>query len=287
MIKHVLVPLSGEEGDAAVLATALLVGRPFGAHLACLHVGVDITDMVVSMSASGGGGGGVQGVVDELDASNRENEQHAWQSFTDFCAKAGISPSGGEPGAAVTADLMVETGQVAHFVPDYGRFTDLVVLSRRPQGQETAREVMEAALMDTGRPLLLAPEQPPETLLATVAIAWEDSPEASRAVFAALDLLDKAERVVILSVSADAASADATADRLAEALRWHNRAISVRHLTSEGRAVAEVLLDTAREIGATLLVMGGYSRSRLREAVFGGATQHILNDAHLPVLIAH
>ena len=60
-----------------------------------------------------------------------------------------------------------------------------------------------------------------------------------------------------------------------------------RHLDRAGRAPVEVLLESAKSIGATLLIMGGYSHSRLREVVFGGFTQRILNGADLPVLMAH
>jgi nucleotide-binding universal stress UspA family protein len=287
VIKHVLVPVTGEDGDYAVLATALLAARPFGAHLECLHVGVDISALVVSMSASGGGSGGVQDVVDDMAASNRQSETRAWKSFLGFCADAGISAGGAAPGTAVTADLVMESGAETELVPEYGRFADLVVLGRRRQGQESAQDVMEAALMDSGRPLLVAPEHAPTALLGTVVIAWEDSPEAARAVFAAMPLLERAERIVILSVSGDAAHEDATAERLARSLRWHHGAVSVAHIVREGRAAADVLLDEAKSRGATLMVMGGYSRSRLREAVFGGVTQRMLEGADLPVLLAH
>jgi nucleotide-binding universal stress UspA family protein len=148
-------------------------------------------------------------------------------------------------------------------------------------------DVLEAALMDTGKPLLIAPKVPPADLLGTVVIAWKDTPEAARAVAAAMPLIDNAARVVILSVGEGDAPADETCIRLQNALRWHNVNTSVKPLTRAGRAPVEVLLEAAGEFGATLLVMGGYSHSRLREVVFGGFTQRILNAADLPVLMAH
>jgi nucleotide-binding universal stress UspA family protein len=46
-------------------------------------------------------------------------------------------------------------------------------------------------------------------------------------------------------------------------------------------------LATAAEVGAGLLVMGGYSHSRVRELILGGVTAHVLRDAALPVLMVH
>ncbi|MGB0440252.1 MAG: universal stress protein, partial [Paracoccaceae bacterium] len=51
--------------------------------------------------------------------------------------------------------------------------------------------------------------------------------------------------------------------------------------------VADVLLRHATDTSADLLVMGGYGHSRFREAVLGGATRHMLQQATLPVLMAH
>lgn len=149
-------------------------------------------------------------------------------------------------------------------------------------------EVLEGALMDTGRPLLVAPATVvPETLLGTVVIAWKDAPEAARAVAAALPLLKRAERVVIVSVAGGADPRAYTADRLLRSLRWHNPNTSVRQLDRARRKPVDALLGEAHDLGASLIVMGGYSHSRLREVVFGEFTQRILAGVEVPVLMAH
>ena len=58
MYRYVLVPATGAASDPAVFATALLAARPFAAHLEFLHVRVDVTEIVISMSTGGLGGGG-------------------------------------------------------------------------------------------------------------------------------------------------------------------------------------------------------------------------------------
>ena len=288
MFKHILVPATGFDSDAPVFATALLAARPSGAHLEFLHVRLDVTEIVVAMTSGGiGGGAALQGVVDRLEEEAKGQEQKAWQSFAKFCTEAGISTAGAQPGSGLSADLVVETGNESQWIADHGRFADLVVVGRLRDGQEVAMDLLEAALMDTGRPLLIAPAAPPQKLLGTVAIAWKDTPEAARAVSSAMPLIDRAESVVILSVGEDEKTREATTEQLQRSLRWHNPATTVRHLDRAGRAPVEVLLETAKAINATLLIMGGYSHSRLREVVFGGFTKRILNGADLPVLMAH
>ena len=283
MLKHILVPATGAATDTSVFATALLAARPSGAHLEFLHVRVDVNETVVAMTAGGvGGGAALQGVVDRMEEEAKAQEQKAWQGFAEFCNAAGIAN-----GTGVTADLVVETGNEAQWLAEYGRFADLVVVGRVRDGEAVALDVLEASLMDTGRPLLIAPAAAPEKLLGTVVIAWKDTPEAARAVSAAMPFIDQAEKIVILTVGEDEKTGQDASERLQRSLRWHNPKTSVKFLERGGRAPVDVLQDAAKALGATLLVMGGYSHSRLREVVFGGFTQRMLAGCDLPVLMAH
>jgi nucleotide-binding universal stress UspA family protein len=55
----------------------------------------------------------------------------------------------------------------------------------------------------------------------------------------------------------------------------------------DGRSTGEAILATAKSLGCDLLIKGAYTQSRLRQLIFGGATQHVLANAALPVLLAH
>ena len=288
MYKYLLVPATGAPVDEAVFATALLAARPFSAHLEFLHVRVDVTEIVISMSTGGlGGGGAVQGVVDKLEAESKQLETHAWQGVDAFCERNAIPRGTPRPGEGLSAEFTVETGSDAQWIAEYGRFADLVVVGRAQPGREMAMEVLEAALMDTGRPLLVAPLTAPRTLLGTVVIAWKDTPEAARAVAAAAPLLERAERVVIVTVVEEDEAREHTSDRLLRSLRWHNPNTCVRQLGRERRKPVDVMLQEAERVQASLIVMGGYSHSRLREVVFGGFTHRILSGVDIPVLMAH
>ncbi len=286
MIRQILVQATGEAGDKAVFGTALAVARLGGAHLQFLHVRPDVTDVIMAMASGGmGGGAAVQSVVDRLEEEAKQGEARARASVAAFCTEAGI-PRDGTPGQGVSTDLVVEVGAEAGWIGEHGRFADLIVVGRARAGQPVALDVLEAALMETGRPVLLAGPAVPAALPGVVMIGWKDTPEAARAVAGAMPLIDRAERVVIATV-AEGTTLAPTATRLRAALRWHNAKGAGRAVAAAGRDPADALVAEAVAAGAGLLVIGGYSHSRLREVVFGGVTQKMLAAAPLPILMAH
>jgi nucleotide-binding universal stress UspA family protein len=170
----------------------------------------------------------------------------------------------------------------------HGRVADLLVVGRAREGEAVAMDILEAALMESRRPVLIAPAEAPQKTSDTIAIAWKDTPEAARAVAAALPFIAAAKRVIILSAEeGDERSGQPSCERLLHALLWHNPATSVQRLQGNARPPAEIVLDEAAAAGADLLVMGGYGHSRLREVAFGGFTRHMLTKCRLPVLMAH
>ena len=287
MYKHILVPLCGGAGDEVVFAAAVRAARLAAAHITFLHVRVDVADTLMAMSAGGmGGGPAVQEVLDRMEAEVKAAESRVWEAFGAFCQKEGIATDRGT--GEVSAELVVETGQEAGWVAEHGRFADLIILGRPGEGRAMGSETLEAALMDTGRPVLMVPDTlPAGAFPGPVVIAWKDTPEAARAVADASPLIDAAGEVVIVCVEEAGAARTDSAERLQRSLRWHNEATRVRYLSREGRAPVDVLFAEALALGAGVVVMGGYSHSRLREVVFGGFTQKVLGGADLPVLIAH
>jgi nucleotide-binding universal stress UspA family protein len=168
-----------------------------------------------------------------------------------------------------------------------GRLFDLIVLGRPVRGQPAPSvAALETALFDSGRPLLIAPPRPPERLGERVLIAWNGSTESARTVAAAMPFLETASRVVILSVQ-DGMVPGPSGAQLARALSRHGIAAETIERPGDPEGVGETILAAAASEGADLLVKGAYTRSRLRQMIFGGATHHILHAAELPVLMAH
>jgi len=179
------------------------------------------------------------------------------------------------------------TGIESHVVADYGRMFDLIVVRRAASHAATDwRHTYEAAIFESGRPVLLAPLAPPVGLGANIVIAWNGSTETARTIALGLPLLAKATTVTILTVEGGTVPGPA-AEAVHDYLARHGIAAGTRHIEPEGRSLGEAILAEADTIGADLLFKGAYTHTRLRQMIFGGATEDIISKATLPVLMAH
>jgi nucleotide-binding universal stress UspA family protein len=288
MPKVILVPATGTAEDAAVFATALAAARLFDSHLVALHVRSDVRrDIATMASVDMGVTAGLDTMIADLEAQSEAREKAAMQAWTAFRTANNI-PLADAPGTpGVTGEWRGEVGNEADWLAEHGRTSDLVVAGRGREGGLVAMDVLEAALMDSGKPLIVAPDDAPAGLEGPVVVAWKNTRESAKAIAAALPLIRKASKVVILTVQEAAdADPDSSPARLAAALRWHNT-VEVKVLPRGRAEPVEVLMNAARDAKATLLVMGGYGHTRLREAVFGGFTRAVLENAPIPVLMAH
>jgi nucleotide-binding universal stress UspA family protein len=153
--------------------------------------------------------------------------------------------------------------------------------------QKPVQDIAETALMASGRPVLMVPTEAPETIGRHVAIAWEPSVPAWHAVSSALPFMATAERVTVVTVDHGRVHGEPQADLLAY-LALHGIDAEPRHVQQAAGSTGDMLLSFAHEEEVDLLVMGGYSHSRLREMLLGGTTRHILHHvAATPVLMAH
>jgi nucleotide-binding universal stress UspA family protein len=288
MPKYIVLPCTGGVTDPPVFATALAVARRFGSHLAVLHVRPDLRQQFAALAAAEVGA--VSGVGDALermekDANQREND--AERLWRELYQREAIPVREGPPFDGVSTEWIAEVGGPADWVAEHGRIADLIVAGRAREGSGTAMDVLEAALMNTGRPVLIAPPVAPASVGQIITIAWKNTREAAGAVSAALPFIAQAERVIILTIDEDDDADDQSPERLQNALRWHNPNVLLHRLVRDHGSAAEVLLRAATQAGSDLLVTGGYSHTRLREAMFGGFTRHVLEHAELPVLMVH
>jgi len=290
MIKTILVPATGSDTDPATYPDAFAVARIFGAHVDALHVAADPLEVAVTVSGDGGGASGMllERLIDDMKAEIDQRERDAHRIFVDACGGEGIQTavSATDVGGA-SAQWHVEVGQEPRWVVAYGITADLIVAARgKPGAEADARSTLESALLETGRPLLIPGTSRRFSAGAErVAIAWKPTPQAARAVAAALPFLVRAKTVTVLTVDEDESRRN-DADRLLNYLAWHGLKPAVKRLTADTRGGPDALLAAAGG-GCDLLVMGGYGHARLREWVFGGFTQRLLADAPIPVLIAH
>ena len=287
MIKTILVPATGNQTDDAVFTSALAAARAFDAHLDFLHVRVDAAALVAAMATDGSGAAMVSGLVERIDEEATRREDTARQLFQRFCERERLAiadtPASQQ---GPTAQWLRQTGDEAYWVREYGRAADLLVAGYPADDQGVSTDTIEAALVGTGRPVLIVPSAPLVSLPETIVIAWKAAPEAARAVTAAMPLLSRSKQILIVTVAEEQGLSDEEGARLMTALGWHGLNASTRHLRPDRLGAADTLLAAAAEEGA-LVVMGAYGHSRLREWIFGGFTEHVLRGAAVPVLMTH
>jgi nucleotide-binding universal stress UspA family protein len=290
MIKTILAS-AGSAGDAATLAAALAIARPFGAHLDVLHVRLDATSVALAMATDVGSGALTAGLIERLEADAQQREAEAKETFSRFCQGAGLAVATTPSAAAApSAEWHVETGEEANWMTRYGMTADLIVASRASGEEAAARTILEAVLLETGRPLLIPAAAPVTASIERIAIAWKPTREAARAVALAMPFLARAKEILVLTVAEEPPEEGGVvpddAAPLVRNLAWHGLAARAERLRPGEEGAAATLLAAASE-RADLLVMGGYGHGRLREWVFGGFTQQVLVAAPLPVLLSH
>ena len=283
-IRIILTPLFGDDADAAAAQAAFAVTRRFDAHVEGLFARIDPLDVIPIV-----GEGVSPAVIDDLtNAAKAEKDKRASAARAHFEAArtaAGVPLAERPPAPSTSARWSEMTGRREELIPRRARVSDLVVFGAQPSDSPELGGAIETTLVASGRPLLLAPKGV-HTIGERVAIAWNDSAEAARALASALPFIEAASAVQVLTAETWRTQFEVT-EHLADYLEWRGILCERRSIEADDETVGAALLRAASEAGADLLVMGGYGRSRLRELVLGGVTRHVLTHAQMPVLLAH
>ncbi len=274
-LASILAVLDGGAGSGSVLKAGLALGRDHKAVVDLLHVEVEVTD-ALPLFGEGASGAMVEQVIEGIRAGAEARKAEAQRLYDTLCVKAGD----------FVARFCHVVGREADEVIRRGRLSDLVIVAKPAPGREGVDStVLEAAMFETGRALLMVPPDVPEPFGDNVAVAWDGSREAARAVAAALPILRRAGRVEIMT--AQTGSVDAKPSELGRYLARHGIESQTWAFTPGRDPIGKELMIQCAEAGADLLVMGAYGHSRFREMVLGGATRGIIANAALPVLMAH
>ncbi len=290
MLKSLLVPLTGEKSDIVALETALAAARPFDGHIEALLVRPDASQFAMRAAATEMGSSIMTPqLIAAFEEQDKRQAAAARRAFEKFCGAHDIAMTDSPPGPArVSAVWREKTGGTVHEITGAARFFDVSVFGRSHFCSSLSAEGIGNVLLGSGRPILIAADRAKPDLAGTIAIAWKETAEAARAVSQAMPLLRLAQKITVFAASEgrDAGITRASAEGLANALRWHKFDVKAVSLNVSGDA-DKAVVSAAMEVGATLLVMGGYGHSRLREFVFGGFTRHVLTGAPLPIFLAH
>lgn len=182
----------------------------------------------------------------------------------------------------------MQADSAARVLARLGTCADLLLMSREPaHSGGLPGDLAETVILDSGRPALVLPARGgPWSAPEVAVVAWQPTPESTRALRGALPLLQHARRVEVVSWGEDPVPGLGHAD-VEGHLRAHGVQVSMHRERHVPRDLGHALLAACRDAGAGLLVMGCYGHSRARERWLGGATRGVLQAMDLPVLMAH
>jgi protein CrcB len=271
MSHSILAILDRPQTEPAVLAAAALVAQRVGdARIEALHLRHD----------------SLEGFMPSEEVMTRQRREEFEAAVAGKSAEMhGIFAAWRQAsGIGEWREVIGEAGKV---IAAAAAHADLTVIGHGPgRYQGDTREAIHVALFDAKLATLLVPETVPASLGRNVAVAWKPGEAADRAIDAALPLLLRAERVIVLMETEDGNQDAEPAGRL-QRLRQGGVPVMVHRFEAGGRKIGDALIEEAHGVDADLLVMGAYTHSRLAEFVLGGATRDVLASADLPVLMRH
>jgi nucleotide-binding universal stress UspA family protein len=276
MIKDIVLNLSTRASTDATIDYAVSVASAFEAHLTGVAFALD----PFVPPTLGIGDVTPAGWIDEERAQAQAAAKAAVARFEEVARRNGIAFN-----SQLTDSSLAGAGDL--FAEIAARF-DLSIVRQAEPGKAPLEElVIEGALFDSGRPVLVVPYIQKATLrLDRVLVCWNGSRNAARAAGDAMPFLHRAKTVEVLIVTGEGGTGDEIpgAD-IGEHLARHGLEVEVERVASKGE-VTDMILSHAADAGADLLVMGGYGHSRLREFILGGVTRGILRTMTVPVLMS-
>jgi nucleotide-binding universal stress UspA family protein len=276
MIKDLVVNLPVGRRPVAAADYAISIAEAFGAHISGIAFAYE---PVVAPTVMGGV------PSDWIDAQRAESAKAADAAIARFEAasqRAGLSAEHRMLPATVgsAADLF---GRIAR------RFDLSVVGQTEPERPAPEELIIESALFESGRPVIVVPYIQKQGLkLDRVLVCWDGSRTATRAIADSLPFLARAKAIdVVIVASGRAKNDEIPGADIGQHLARHGLKIEVKRIVAADTDVPNTILSYAADSSADFLVMGGYGHSRLREFVLGGATRGILASMTVPALMAH
>jgi nucleotide-binding universal stress UspA family protein len=276
MFKDVVVNISGRGPRDFAAEYATSIAATFGAHIAGISF---LYEPVIPDGTLGGI------PVDLIELQREENSKVANEAVSRFEAgvkKAGIS--------AETRILDATFGGAATLFAQIARRFDLAVVGQaQREGGASDALMVEGALFESGRPLVVVPYiQKRGLTLERVLACWDGGRTAARAIGDAMPFLERAKAVDIVIVAEERKGGDEiNGANMGEHLARHGVTANVKRIAKGDLAIEDVLLSYAADSGADFMVMGGYGHSRLREFILGGVTRGILGSMTVPVMMSH
>jgi nucleotide-binding universal stress UspA family protein len=260
-MKTILVLMEKYDDMQSVLETALLLARRCGSYIEGVPLRWAIQDFALGDVV-------VAFPVEQYEREIAADAQRARQTFETFMQKNDVPRSTTTRTPSPTFGWLSEPPEDETFVGDYGRAFDVIVMNRPDENSSVLyRRALESALFESGRPLLLCPPSPPGHIGTNVLIAWNGSTEQARAMALAMSLLERAERVTVLTVTGGTGVPGPSAQQMIRYLQWNGVPAESLTVALDGKNTGQAILAAAQTLACDLLVKGAFTQSRLRQMI--------------------
>jgi nucleotide-binding universal stress UspA family protein len=279
-MKTILIPTQNIAAMPSALELAVLLARRTGAYIEGFPLRVAIPPYIAAELTAGFTMAAYTEQRDEETTSLR-------RVFESFMQEHGVPAAGGSAERPTFGWISVAPEDEG-FIGSHGRAFDITVISGLGADSTSLHHrAIETALFESGRPVLLAPPRAPAQIASNVMIHWNGSTEQARANAFAMPLLRLADQVSVLTVVGGQEVPGPSPDDVLRQLQHNGISAKPIRVKIGDRDTGEAVLEAAKAEGCDLLVKGAFTRNRLRQMIFGGATSHIMEHADLPVLMAH
>ena len=284
-IRTVLATVRGDGKGEGVLDHVLALSGPFNAHIHVVHCRARAEDMLPYSTVITAGMR--ETILQSALTAAAEEETRVKKLFMDYLENHDVTliDTPPAPSGMASASWHEIEGRQSNVVAVRGRLADVIAVAQ-PDNGGLGHATLEAALLETGKLVLMCPPTPVTTIGKHPCFGWNGSAESARAISAAMPLIENAETVTILTAP-EGMEDKLTIEDLTEHLGWHDIKVNVQTLNVGANSVGQALLDETKAVGGDVLVIGGYGHSRRRELVMGGVTRHIIENTDLPVLMVH
>lgn len=275
-IENILIGLSVESKyePTAAVSYGLTLAKEAGAQVTIYAPSVKLTLPHSYIS------GVVSGIVAEENRHLKELARTVIDRIGEQARAAGVS-------ASISSPQLRRLKLVEGFAKET-RLHDLCVLDSESDTMDIDRDLIEAALLDSGRPVIIVPPGFPSFRARHVVVAWDGSSKAARALFDALPILRAAETVEVIQVEGEKDLSGALpGSMLVSHLLSHGVKITAKNILADDGDVARTLRQYAEQSNVDIIIMGGFAHSRIRQLILGGVTQAMLKSCNVPLFLSH
>lgn len=281
MIKKIFIPTDGSANSLKALEYGIYIARKLDASLIGLYV-LDVNLIQGPMLTDISGSVGMppyDGFFAAIETSLNEKADCILKDFQERCQKSGVN-----------VEVKKTIGRISPIIIEEAQNADLILMAKKGEHFHLKEggllgSVAEAVVRDSGKPVLVTPENFVE--IESMALAYDGSDSALKALELSLELSKKAVwPITIVIITSDAKKADTLSAQIEEMNEKDSSApmADCETIILSGKDQDEII-KFIKEGSVELMVMGAYGHNRLRELFLGSTTSHIIRKSPIPVLL--